>query len=33
MFTLQTSFKPFLLKGGGGKPSGDVTVNSNEENS
>ncbi len=34
MFTLQTSFKPLLLKGGGRvNPSVEVTVNSKEENS
>jgi hypothetical protein len=38
MFTLQTSFKPFLLgvEGGGGgevNPLVEVTVNSKEENS
>ncbi len=32
MFTLQTSFKPLLLKGGGRvNPSVEVTVNSKEE--
>jgi hypothetical protein len=31
MFTIQTSFKPLLLKGGGGEI--EVTVNSKEENS
>jgi hypothetical protein len=36
MFTLQTSFKPFLLGGGGGKDQNllvKVTVNSKEEKS
>jgi hypothetical protein len=36
MFTLQTLFKPLLLKGGGGggvKSISKVTVNSKEENS
>jgi hypothetical protein len=36
MFTLQTSFKTLLLKGGGGgvkSVSIEVTVNSKEENS
>ncbi len=33
MLTLQTRFKPLLLKGGGGgyNPLTEVTVNSNEE--
>ncbi len=33
MFTLQTSFKPLLLKRGGGGPLVEVTVNSKEESS
>ncbi len=33
MFTLQTSFKPLLVGGGGLNPLVDVTVNSKEENS
>jgi hypothetical protein len=34
MFTLQPSFKPLLLKGGGSKnPLVEVTVNSKKENS
>ncbi len=32
MFTLQTSFKPLLLKGEGGNPLVEVIVNSKEEN-
>jgi hypothetical protein len=33
MFTLQTIFKPLLLKGVGLSPTVEVTVNSKEENS
>jgi hypothetical protein len=33
MFTLQTSFKPLLLRGGGVKSVSSVIVNSKEENS
>jgi hypothetical protein len=32
MFTLQTSLKPLLIKGGGGKLLVEVTVNSKEGN-